>query len=136
MTDEHALRRPIGWWLKEADARIDAAFEGSLKERGVSRRDWQVLSSLSRTPSSRTDITDYLSRFDEPAAVESVVDGLRHRGWIKESEGLLHLTAAGTNELAACAPLIVEVRQKVSAALPGDDYVTLLRLLERLVTAL
>lgn len=35
---EQALERPIGWWLKEADARLDAAFDRALEGRGVDRR--------------------------------------------------------------------------------------------------
>ncbi|MDQ3157451.1 MAG: hypothetical protein M3Q98_12095 [Actinomycetota bacterium] len=136
MTDQGALKKPIGWWLKEADARINAAFDESLSSRHVDRRGWQVLTSLARTPTSRADVAASLSSFDEPAVVEAVVEDLRRRRWVEESDGLLRLTATGTKELAELAPLIAEVRQKVSSALPGDDYVTLVRLLERLVTTL
>jgi hypothetical protein len=45
------MARPIGWWLKEADARIDAAFDRVLEGFHTVRRSWQVLSSSARRPS-------------------------------------------------------------------------------------
>lgn len=61
---------------------------------------------------------------------------LHSRGLIEESDGLLRLTAGGEREQLELAPAIDAVRSQVAAALPRDDYVTLVRLLERLVTAL
>lgn len=31
MNEEEALSQPIGWWLKEADSLLDAAFEAALQ---------------------------------------------------------------------------------------------------------
>lgn len=58
------------------------------------------------------------------------------RDWIEESDGLLRLTSDGEREYADLAPVVAKVRGQVSAALPQDDYVMLVRLLERLVAAL
>ena len=70
MSDEEILRRPIGWWLKEADARIDAGVDQVLAGQQVGRRDWQMMSTLARSPARRTDIVGSLVAFDEPAEVE------------------------------------------------------------------
>ncbi|HEV2088599.1 MAG TPA: hypothetical protein VGR21_09830 [Cryptosporangiaceae bacterium] len=136
MGDEPALRRPIGWWLKEADARLDAAFDRRLQGRDVDRRGWQLLASLARQPASRSELVESLAAFDPPEVIERVVDDLASREWIEESGGLLRLTRAGESEQAALAPLVDEVRREVASALPQEDYVTLVRLLERLVTGL
>jgi len=56
MSDEEILRRPIGWWLKEAGARLDAALDDVLARHDVGRRDWQVLATLARSPARRTDV--------------------------------------------------------------------------------
>jgi len=61
MTDKQALSRPVGWWLKEADARLDAAFDRSLVGRNVDRRGWQILASLARSPTRRTDVSAFLA---------------------------------------------------------------------------
>ncbi len=58
MESDDALRRPIGWWLKEADARIDAALDGM----DVDRRRWQVLTTLTEGPATVDDFADALRR--------------------------------------------------------------------------
>lgn len=136
MADEQALTRPIGWWLKEADARLDAAFERSLAGRGVDRRGWQVLASLVRRPTRRSELVSSLAPFDSPDEVEGVVAGLTARGWVEESAGLLRLTDDGEREQAALALLVEKVRQQVSAVLSQDEYATLVGLLKRLVAGL
>lgn len=136
MTEEQALSRPIGWWLKEADARLDAAFDRSLEDRNMDRRRWQILASLARRPTRRIELVASLVAFDTPTAVGTAVSDLNSRGWIEESAGLLRLTPDGEREHTDLAPLVDEVRERVAAALPQDDYVMLVRLLQRLVAAL
>lgn len=130
------MRRPIGWWLKEADARLDAAFDSSLGARGVDRRGWQVLATLATSSTPRAEVVTSLASFDEPAVVDGVIDGLKRRGWIDESGGALRLTPAGVQEHATLVPLVENVRCLVATALPEDDYVTLVRLIARLVASL
>jgi DNA-binding MarR family transcriptional regulator len=137
VTEDNALRRPIGWWIKEADARLDAAFVSALDLHGVHRRDWQVLTSLARADASRGEIRDALAAFDEPAAVDATIQGLVDRGWLAEDPaGVLHLTENGAREREALASSVQEIRHTVADALPGEDYPTLVRLLSRLVAAL
>jgi hypothetical protein len=62
--DQHALARPNGWWLNEANSRLDAAFNDALQITGVDRRGWQVLDSLARGPVSRAELVDSLAAFD------------------------------------------------------------------------
>jgi hypothetical protein len=73
MDERQALARPIGWWLKEADARIDEVFDRALMQSGLDRRRWQLLASLSRGPASQRDLTAALRRFDHDAAIDAVV---------------------------------------------------------------
>ncbi len=136
MTDEQALSRPIGWWLKEADSRLDAAFDRQLQRRNVDRRDWQVLASLARRPTGRTELIDSLAAFDTPEVLERVVRNLESRGWVEDCNGLLRLTSEGVREQAALLPLVDQVRRQVAEALPQDDYVALVRLLGRLISGL
>lgn len=137
VSDEQLLRRPVGWLVKEADARLDAAFDASLTVRSVDRRAWQVLATLARSAAPRREVAAGLAAFDDVAVVDGVVDDLRERGWVAESsDGLLQLTPDGIREQQALAPLVEEVRRRVAEALPEEDYVTLVRLLARLVEAL
>lgn len=98
MDTEQALRRPIGWWLKEADDRLEAAFDARLRGHGINRRGWQVLASVARAPVRRTDLVADLAAFDPAPTVERVVADLHARGWLEDDDGLLRLTAAGEQE--------------------------------------
>ncbi len=132
---EHAgpLSRPVGWWLKEADAALNGAFDAVLEGTGVDRRGWQVLASLARGPMSRADLVASLAGFDPPAVVGEVIDDAAGRGWVQERDGSLRLTASGEAQQQALAPLVDGVRERVTAALPQDEYVLLVGLLARLV---
>lgn len=136
MTNVPAFSRPIGWWLKEADARLDAVCDRALAGRNVDRRGWQVLSSLARRPTPREEIVASLTAFDPPVVIQAVLSDLSSLGWIEESGGLLRLTTPGNREHADLLPLVEAVRGQVAAVLSGEDYITLVGLLERLVAAL
>jgi hypothetical protein len=128
-----ALQRPIGWWLKEADARLDAAFARELANFGVDRRAWQVLTSLADGARTRNELAAALAAFDAPDAVDGVVDELTAGGWVAESDAGLHLTSEAVARRRELAARVGTIRDRVRDALPGDDYVTLVRLLQRLV---
>jgi hypothetical protein len=128
-----ALQRPIGWWLKEADARLDAAFARELAEFGVDRRAWQVLASLADGARTRDELAAALAAFDASDAVDRVVDQLTRDGWVAESDAGLRLTSEGVARRRELAARVGTIRDRVRDALPGDDYVTLVRLLQRLV---
>jgi hypothetical protein len=128
--------RPVGWWLKEADRRLDRAFDRALEGFGSNRRSWQVLASLARQPQSRGLLVEHLAPFDPPAAVEAVIVELTGGGFVVEDAGLLRLTGEGAGLHAALSGPVGDVRRQVRGALPGGDYATLIRLLERLTAAL
>lgn len=136
MAREHGAARPIGWWLKEADRLLDAAFDAALVGQGVDRRSWQVLASLGRGPSRRAGLVAALAPFDTAEAVGDVITGLQARRWVTEADGVLKLTGDGEQAHAVLSSLVAAVREQVARALPGQDYPTLIALLERLVTAL
>lgn len=128
--------RPVGWWLKEADARLESAFDLRLRARGVtSRRGWQVLASAARAPVRRNDLVDDLAAFDSAATVELLIEDLRAEGWLADDAGTLRLTPEGEDLHAELRAGIAEIRGWVAEALPGDDYRTLVDLLQRLVEA-
>ena len=135
-TVDAALARPIGWWLKEADARLDAAFDRALDGFPLDRRGWQVLSSLARRPSGEAELAEVLRAFDPPHVVHDVVGRLVSSGWVTSVDDGLRLTDEGVRQHAAIVPRIEQVRHQVSAALPRDDYVALVHLLQRLVEGL
>ena len=126
----------MGWWLKEADALLDAAFDAALDGTGVDRRGWQLLATLARAPMRRGELLASLASFDPPQVLGRVLDEVVSRGWVEETDGVLRLTTVGSAQQQAVGPRVEEVRSKVSAALPQADYVQLISLLARLVEGL
>ena len=128
--------RPIGWWLKEADARLEHAFDVRLRAHGVtSRRGWQVLASVARAPVVRTDLVAELGNFQPAETIEQLITELSEEGWLTEEAGRLRLTPSGEELHTALRAQAVVIRNWVTDALPGDDYQTLVELLRRLVAA-
>ena len=102
----------------------------------MGRRGWQVLSSLSKRPVSRTELVAMLKSLDSPEAIHGVVVELERHGWIDEVDRLLRLTPAGAQTQTDLRNLLDRVRQQIQAALPQDDYINLIRLLARFTEAL
>jgi hypothetical protein len=90
---------------------------------------------VAKSATPRQEVVTALASFDEPAVVEAVIDDLLGRGWVAETNDLLRATPAGGHEQEAVAPLVEDIRGRVAAALPQDDYATLVRLLASLVAA-
>ena len=115
---------------------LDQAFDRALQGSGVDRRGWQVLTSLSQGPVSEADLVASLRSFDAAPVVAGTVSNLTDRGWVEEHSGVLRLTPEGTSRQAALAPAVTDIRRRVSAALPQEDYVVLVQLLARLTESL
>jgi len=82
------------------------------------------------------ELVTALASFDPPAVVEEVVGRLNSRGWIEDSAHVVLLTQAGVEQHERLGPRVNRVRQQVAVALPQDEYIALVGLLSRLVTAL
>jgi len=82
------------------------------------------------------ELVTALASFDPPAVVEEVVGRLNSRGWIEDSADVVLLTQAGVEQHERLGPRVNRVRQQVAVALPQDEYIALVGLLSRLVTAL
>lgn len=134
MTGQPAERRPIGWWLKRADARIEQAFEDVFEGQSITRREWQVLEPVSRAPVLESELLQKLEAF---VGAQDAVDELRRRGLVADGvDGMLTLTDAGQVAHGRAAAGVATVRSAVSVALPEDNYATLLQLLSDLVDGL
>jgi len=117
-------RKPIGYWLKHLDVVITTSFEGVFGRRGVGRRHWQVLTSLTRGPASRTDLHTRLAPFWEEGAVtvDEVTALLLDNGWIAGDPDEYHLTETGRATQAALKTESDELRALLTRGLTDDDY--------------
>jgi len=134
VTEQSAERRPIGWWLRTADARIEQAFEDVFEGQSITRREWQVLESAARAPVLESELLQTLEAF---AGAQAAVDDLRRRGLLADgADGILTLTDAGQRAHGRAVAGVAAVRSAVTAALPTENHATLLRLLADLVDGL
>ena len=159
MSLDQPTRRPIGWWLKEADAQLEQAFDRAFATAGRTRREWQVLSTLAAsaappepaTPAQRAapepatpaehgtsidELVAALSPFASPGDVRALVDALVARGEVTLADGTLRLTEGGARSQAELAAAVGQVRQRVATALSPNEYQALIALLTRVVGAL
>ena len=138
--------RPLGYWIKEIDRRIEAGFGRLLADEALTRRHWQVLTTLARGDMSRADLDAALAPFTPTVRPET--DDLIHRGWATESPpagtaaaesppagtaaaGAVSLTGDGRAAHDRVAERVRDFRAHVTDGLSEHDYATLVALLER-----
>lgn len=102
--------RPIGYWLRELDRRLEHAFADALASAGATRRDWQVLNGLGAD-------APFWSAGERTHA--EVVAGLAARGWTL-ADGTV--TAAGEAARARIAAEVERIREASMRGLDEDDY--------------
>ena len=132
--DQH---QPIGFWLKAADRAIAEHSGRALEAEGLSRRHWQVLNLLARDGAvERVALAAAMRGFADGAALDRLLDDLTGRGWVAEAPGGLTLTAEGRAAHPRVAAVLEGTRRQAMAGIPEQDYVTVIRTLERVVANL
>ncbi|GIJ46361.1 hypothetical protein Val02_32470 [Virgisporangium aliadipatigenens] len=124
------MERPIGYWLKRLDGRIETAFARVLAGEQLTRRHWQLLNVVRETPRDAAGIAGALHPF---TGVDETLDGLTRRGWIAgDDAGRYGLTPAGVAGYAAVAEKAHAMRAAMADGVTEDDYRTTLRVLRRM----
>lgn len=131
---EHQQERPIGYWAKHLDTLVNQAFERALHDDDVTRRQWQVLSSLSWGSRSVSSLRETLGAFrcDQDDSLESALEVLFGRGWIIDDGTMLALTEAGVSAHAAIQGHVERVREELARDISEDDYRTTVDTLRRM----
>ena len=132
-------RTPIGYWLKELDARIEATLDRALAGEGVTRRDWQVLNALEPTPAARERVLDALRPFWGEGAIDpdDVLEALVARGWaLRDADGRYALSPEGEATRAALLERVKELRMAIADGVTPEDYQTTIATLERMAANL
>lgn len=116
--------RPIGYWLREVDRRLESAFTAYLASRGVERRHWQVLNGLGpEDPFWGAGERSY----------EAVLGDLVARGWTT-ADGAL--TAAGEAARSEIEASVNEIRGRAVSGLSEEEYLTTVRTLATMASNL
>jgi hypothetical protein len=128
-------RKPIGYWLKELDRRIEQALDRALVGEGVTRRDWQVLNALDTEPTAREEVLDKLRPFwgEDVVAPDAVLDGLLDRGWaLLDANRRYALSPEGESARALLLERIAELRTAIADGVTPEQYNTTIDTLARM----
>lgn len=128
------LRKPIGYWLKRLDAAITEGFDGVFARHGLSRRHWQVLTSLTRGPATEAELHERLAPFWGEGAItlDEVTAELLGRDWIVRAADAYALTDAGRAGQAALKADSDAMRDRLTDGMSEEDYYVTVDNLERM----
>jgi DNA-binding MarR family transcriptional regulator len=131
MTDQ----RPIGFWLKLVDRLIDERFAETLDEHGVTRRQWQLLTVLSRGTATLEQLDLAVAPFLEPGSTESSAEHLSElieSGWVDATASGYETTERGQGAYERLAEVVSANRAKASEGITEEEYRDTIDVLERL----
>ena len=121
--------RPLGYWLRVIDRRLDNAMRDVFAADGLTRRDWRRLNLVAGTVSD--------PRLSEKlAAHPERVRPLADRGWIDGEPGAWRLTEAGEAARASLHERVSSLRARVAGAVSPEDFATTLASLEAIAREL
>jgi DNA-binding MarR family transcriptional regulator len=127
-----AEERPIGWWVRRLDTRLEEAVDAVVTGEGLTRRHWQVLHSLAAGTEQEAGLAGALVDF--PGDVAAVVSDLVARGWaVRTGGGQVGLTADGTAAHDRVSRAVGRVRRHVADGLSRSEYEAAIRVLARMV---
>ncbi|MFP3462974.1 MarR family transcriptional regulator [Arthrobacter globiformis] len=127
--------RPVGYWVKRLDGALEALLDATLAQLRLTRRQWQVLNTLSTGPATPTELGDALRPFslaDGTGAHERDMASLVQRQLVFLQDGLLALTAPGTALHAKANRLVEAAREDLTAGVGADEYAIAVSVLERM----
>lgn len=131
---DKGIERHIGYWLKQVDRLIEDAAERTFTEEGITRRHWQVLNVLRRSPRTEATLTEALSPFwgTDAITLAEVTADLTQRGWLTEADGHHTLTPAGEATHATIENKVLGIRETSQRGLADDDYHHTVRVLRQM----
>ena len=126
---------PIGYWVRRLDASLQAQLAATLARLHLSRRQWQVLNTLSSAPVTPAELRDILRPFnatDGGDGQERDMAALVRRGLVFLMDGRLALTEDGSALDSEASGLMEDARRELTAGIGADEYAMAVSVLERM----
>lgn len=125
--------KPIGFYLKRLDGLISAAFDEIFAGRGLRRRHWQVLTTLTERPGTPGELAARLAPFwtSDGATFTAVMDDLAARGLVTLGEPV-EITAGGSALQRELAAGVEGFRERMMTGLSTGDYEKCVAVLDRM----
>jgi DNA-binding MarR family transcriptional regulator len=135
--------RPIGYWTKLVDERLDHALDHALAPHGLNRREWQALNVVASAPAAVATVEEALRPFLPADEVVALLARLIDAGLVvaggpgsdpgaDRADRALELSDRGRDVLAAARSDVVGQRAAAVDGLTEADYATTVRTLERI----
>lgn len=121
--------RPIGYWLRAIDRRLDDRMRELFTAEGLTRRDWRRLNLIGGTVVDAR-MTERLAA--RPERVAPLVE----RGWVTGEPGAWTLTEAGEAARETLLERVATLRGEVAGAVNPEDFATTLASLEAIARTL
>ena len=135
--------RPIGYWLRRADTLLTHQIDKAQAANRVSRVEWQVLNMIGEAGSvSKERIFETMLAFVDAPGVDEIVTRLVGRGWAEQTETSrpgtveFQLTEEGRRWHSVILAMQKEVRRQAMQGISEEEYATVIRVLERIVSNL
>jgi DNA-binding MarR family transcriptional regulator len=129
------VNRPIGYWIKQLDASLEAQLDSTLARLHLTRRQWHVLNALNAGPATPAEVGNILRPLpsvDGAAAQERDMAALVREKLVLLLDGRLTLTEAGSALHAQATALLETTRRELTAGIGADEYAMAVSVLERM----
>jgi DNA-binding MarR family transcriptional regulator len=140
MTQPKKPNLPIGFWLKKVDQLLTEQIDEIQASNGVSRLEWQALNTLFETGgASQEELHDILATFTDFDSLGSILSRFSQLGWVDSLEGEGNTVRYQLNDIGQRKHDVVlqaqqEARQLVMKGITQEDYATVMRVLQQVVT--
>jgi DNA-binding MarR family transcriptional regulator len=126
--------KPIGYWVREIDRRLEADFARLLADEGLTRRHWQVLNTVALGPRTQVELDGELAPFlsDDTPSTAPVVADLRERGWLEQAEPAIVLTDNGVRQHEQVSARVAANRRRLTEGISAEEYRSTVGVLERM----
>jgi DNA-binding MarR family transcriptional regulator len=130
MTEQNSSEhRPLVYWLELVHRMLDAQFETTLDEHGVTRQQWQLLNVLATEPS------DLLQEGNETAYLDDVGE-LIDSDWVHSNGSVYSLTERGRGAFDRLSAVIAEQRTNDARGISPEEYLASSDVLRRMASNL
>lgn len=126
--------KPIGWYLKEADSLITAAFNNAFERFGLTRFHWQLLRNIADNGEVQTkEYYPQVARFITPETFQAIITSLTDRDWIMVHNDSCRFTACGADTFTAIEEQQKHIREKMLEGTLPEDYAHTVLFLDRII---
>lgn len=128
-------QRPIGFWLRLLDAKIEEQFAATLEEHGLTRRQWQLMHVLTLGPAPLTELNRAVAPFLTADTDESSSEHLAElveSEWVRVDVDAYALTEHGQTAFGRLRDAVSRTRGTVTEGISTAEYDQTLDVLERM----